>query len=340
MCKVSILIPVYNTESTLRRCLNSVINQTLKDIEIIITNDGSTDKSQLIIEEYARKDCRIKYTIEENSGLGATRNKGIEMANGEYIAFLDSDDWVDLNYYETMYEIGNKNSSDLVISSYKVEIPYKNICNKVNVKYNDKITYLKDLLNGKVNGFSWNKLYKKVFINENKLRFPLRGELENVEDQYFSIRCVYLSERIDFINTCDIHYFINEKSITNKYQSSLIRDIYTLYKNNLELFQDSNMKDSAIREMNKNIVSSIVNIINNEFKPDNKKTKTGKIDTIRSIYSFDVFKKNIMNEDIRNYRNIDKIYIKLLKRNKINTLYYIAKYRFKLSSIRSGIYKS
>lgn len=100
MAKISIIVPVYNTEKFLEKCLNSLINQTLKDIEIICINDGSTDKSLQILEKFANKDKRIQIINQTNSGLSVARNIGIKKAKGEYIGFVDSDDWVDLNFFE------------------------------------------------------------------------------------------------------------------------------------------------------------------------------------------------------------------------------------------------
>ena len=112
--KVSVIIPVYNSENYLVKCLNSIVNQTLNEIEIIIVNDGSTDDSQLIIDEFKRNDSRI-ITIEQlNGGLGAARNKGIENASGEYIAFVDSDDYVDLSMFEKMYELAIRHQAEII----------------------------------------------------------------------------------------------------------------------------------------------------------------------------------------------------------------------------------
>ena len=124
MYKISVLVPVYNTEKTLSKCLDSILKQTIiNDIEIVIVNDGSTDNSQVIIDNYVDKYKNIFKYKQKNQGLGATRNKGIELASGEYIAFLDSDDWVDENYYELMYKKAKEENSELVISSYIVNIP-------------------------------------------------------------------------------------------------------------------------------------------------------------------------------------------------------------------------
>ena len=102
MTKISVIIPVYNSEKFLKKCLDSIINQTLNDIEIICIDDGSTDKSLRILNNFADKDNRITIINQKNSGPSAARNKGIENAKGEYIGFVDSDDWIDLDFYEKL----------------------------------------------------------------------------------------------------------------------------------------------------------------------------------------------------------------------------------------------
>ena len=115
MPKVSIIIPVYNVEKFLPRCLNSLTNQTLKDIEIICINDGSTDNSPKILEEYKNKDNRVVVINQENSGVSASRNSGMKIAKGEYIGFVDSDDWVDLDFFEKLYNSAIKNGADIAV---------------------------------------------------------------------------------------------------------------------------------------------------------------------------------------------------------------------------------
>ena len=115
MAKVSVIIPVYNVEKYISRCLESLANQTLKDLEILIVNDGSTDNSRSIIEKYLKKhSLRIKYFEKQNGGLSSARNYGLKYATGEYIAFLDSDDYVEKDMYEDMYKIAKKDDADMV----------------------------------------------------------------------------------------------------------------------------------------------------------------------------------------------------------------------------------
>ena len=117
MAKISVVVPVYNVEAYLERCLDSLINQTLSDIEIICVNDGSTDSSPEKLEEFAKKDSRIKIINQENGGLSAARNTGIEAATGEYIGFVDSDDYVDLDFYEKLYNAATSHNADISCTS-------------------------------------------------------------------------------------------------------------------------------------------------------------------------------------------------------------------------------
>ena len=117
MEKVSIIVPVYNVEKYLECCLESLINQTLKDIEIICVNDGSTDNSGKILENYAAKDNRIKVIHQVNGGQAAARNNGLNAVNGKYINFIDSDDWVDLDFIEKLYDAAERNSADIAVAS-------------------------------------------------------------------------------------------------------------------------------------------------------------------------------------------------------------------------------
>ena len=118
MTKISVIIPVYNVEKYLKECLNSVINQTLKDLEIICVNDGSIDNSLKIMKEYALKDPRIKILSQKNQGVSEARNFGIKNATGEYVAFLDADDCVSLDFYEKLYTKAKETNSDIVVSEY------------------------------------------------------------------------------------------------------------------------------------------------------------------------------------------------------------------------------
>lgn len=132
MVKVSIIVPVYNVEKFLEKCLDSLVNQTLHDIEIICINDGSTDKSLEILKSFANKDKRITVIDKQNEGPSVARNVGLEKAQGEYIGFVDSDDWVDLDFYEKLYNSAINNGADISTASI---IRWRKHNTKYKIKY-------------------------------------------------------------------------------------------------------------------------------------------------------------------------------------------------------------
>lgn len=208
MVKVSIIVPVYNTAKYLSMCIESLINQTLKDIEIILINDGSTDESESIIKKY--KDKRIKYISKKNEGIGKTRNLGIEIASGEYLAFIDSDDYIESNFCEVMYNKAIKDKCDIVICDYFEDInnELKEIkfasFKDTNLKENPEIINL-------INLGPCNKIYKKDLFKNQKNRF-----VENLkyEDAPFVCRLLLSAKKIGKIDECLAHYVIHEKSET------------------------------------------------------------------------------------------------------------------------------
>ncbi|MGL5050852.1 MAG: glycosyltransferase family 2 protein [Fusobacteriaceae bacterium] len=123
--KVSIIVPAYNVEKYIKRCLDSLINQTLKEIEIIVINDGSTDFTGNIVKDFLKKDNRIKYIEQENRGLAGARNRGLKEAQGKYINHLDGDDYIDKNYYEDMFRHAEESNLDVVVSNFIKESLYK-----------------------------------------------------------------------------------------------------------------------------------------------------------------------------------------------------------------------
>ena len=159
MVKVSVIVPVYNVEKYIRKCMESLVNQTLKEIEIIVVNDGTKDNSMNIVKEFKEKyPDKIVCLEKENGGLSDARNFAIPFAKGEYIAFLDSDDYVEKNMYEDMYELAKKENSDMVECDFFWEYPDK-IKEDIGVIYNCK----KEMLE-KVRVVAWNKLIKRDIL--------------------------------------------------------------------------------------------------------------------------------------------------------------------------------
>lgn len=226
MVKVSIILPIYNVQDYLEKCLNSLINQTLEDIEIICINDCSTDNSLKILEEFAIKDSRIKITnLIENKGQGYARNIGIELAKGEYIGFVDPDDWAELNMFEEMYSIATRNHCDLVECSHFVQNDMRNY----QGKYKTKIKYPKNKCFNQEHMdvtypfypplAPWNKLYKRVFLLDNKIQFE---ETRLGEDQIFAIKSKLLSKNSFYTNKNLYNYRKRANSSVNKINKDVL----------------------------------------------------------------------------------------------------------------------
>lgn len=214
MPKVSVIIPVYNVEKYLKQCLDSVINQTLKDIEIICINDGSTDTSGTILKEYAQKDSRIKIIIQENKGLSVARNSGLEIAQGEYVGFVDSDDYVDSNFYKKLYDSAKKNKADIAFTSIiKFEKDKEDIFFKVDKEVCETNAQKKYMLCGIPKYcYVWNRIYKRKKLLSKHITF-----LNNIkfEDQDFSHKAIYYLWRVVSVPGTAYHYRKRSDSIVN-----------------------------------------------------------------------------------------------------------------------------
>lgn len=207
--KISIIIPTYNVEHYVARCLDSVINQTLPDIEIIIIDDGSTDNTVSVIKKYAKQDKRIKFIqLDKNSGVSVARNVGIDLARGEYMAFIDSDDYIDLDFYEKLYDVAISDGADIVagnIREYRLDGSQR--------VFNDLLDKIKL---SKFHFFYtiWFSIYKSEFIKKNKLYNPV-GIIKS-QDTVFVAKCACLCNKIDVVYDTYYHYIRIDNSLDSE----------------------------------------------------------------------------------------------------------------------------
>lgn len=182
--KISIIIPIYNAEKYLERCLDSIINQTLKEIEIICINDGSTDNSLLILEKYAQKDKRIIIENQNNEGVSSARNKGLKLAKGEYVGYVDADDEITKDFYELLYTNAKKHNAE--ISCGEIRRPDSKRKKHIrNLVYLRKQTATKTEEKYKLaripeRCFVWNKIYKREPLLKSKIEFPVGVTYEDI----------------------------------------------------------------------------------------------------------------------------------------------------------------
>ena len=311
--KISVIIPVYNSSTYLRKCLDSVVNQTLKDIEIIIINDGSTDDSKNIIEEYTGKYKNIIFIDQENKGIGKTRNIGIKMATGEYITFVDSDDYIKENMLEEYYKYAKKHNFDLVIGSYIKKINNKEIIfenNKFktgNVKTTPQILYL-------IEYGPWAKLYKREMIINNNIYFD---EKRKYEDMPFVSKALLKSKLIGQITEPYYYYIIHNNSETTTMDKRIF-DILDILKE----IKDYYKREYYLRdELDYVIIDKVTTyMLQQRVQKDNKL----RIKFIDEGYAF-------LNKNIKNWRG-NKYY------KKTNFLKRIIKNNKKILKIYCNIY--
>ncbi len=217
MCKISIVIPVYNSEKYLVRCLDSISRQSFGDFEVILVNDGSTDNSAQICDEYVRKDFRYKVIHCKNNGVSVARNIGIDNASGLYISFIDSDDWVENDYLKSMIDVANS-SADIIVSG--VICDYRDGSRKM-LSMNDCVLsicnsqFFHDLVKSRLLFGPVAKLYKTEILKRNNLKFLT--DISYGEDRLFNYDYMRHVTTIAVVNGCNYHYIMqNSNSLTSK----------------------------------------------------------------------------------------------------------------------------
>lgn len=270
MPKVSVIIPVYNVEKYLRQCLDSVINQTLTDIEIICVDDGSTDSSLAILEEYASKDDRIKILKQQNAGAGVARNTGLTIAKGEYLYFFDSDDFLELNALEKLYQQAICVSADICIFKFKdydsLNDDYSSVESSLRLNLipeNKMLFSVKDVPKDifQVCAYNvWTKLYNRIFIIQNNIKFQ---NLRTCNDVYFNIMTLAIADKITYCDEFLINYrrdAINNLSSTRGNQAQNIIYAYKeIYKELKKRRIFSKLKNSLYEASVRNFRYELIN---------------------------------------------------------------------------------
>lgn len=243
MTKVSISVPVYNVEKYLPQCLDSLLNQTLKEIEIILVDDGSLDSSGAICDEYAQKDSRIKVIHKENGGLASARQAAFNCAAGEYFCACDSDDWTEPNMYELLYNKAVNSGFDIVACNY-----YRNyqdgrqeeIILSDKYKKLDRETVLENTLHRRFPHMVWNKIYKKEFLDRHKIGWE--PGINQGEDYLFFLKVLQHPVTIDYVPKALYHNRrrLGEVSYTNNITLSTYNQMYKIREWIMENYQMDN----------------------------------------------------------------------------------------------------
>lgn len=230
--KISIIVPVYKVEQYLGRCIHSIFAQTFTDYEVILVDDGSPDKCPEMCDQYVGIDNRVRVIHKQNEGLGMARNSGLDIADGEYVVFIDSDDWMDPEQCELLYSRIVSSNCDFALCGYKSVSDTEVL---QTVKISDKVCviggeallplYLTDRINMSV----WHGIYRRSFIEANGLRFLSEREVVS-EDITFSIRAALCASSVLLMPEPLQNYFKNPCSITSSFQSDRFRKLLVLYQ--------------------------------------------------------------------------------------------------------------
>lgn len=330
MPKISVIVPVYNVEKYLNRCVDSILNQTFEDFELILVNDGSPDNCGNICDEYAQKDNRVKVIHKKNGGVSSARNVGIDIAQGEYIMFVDSDDWINENMLNDMY---NMPDSDMKVSSIRM------IGKDNSTEYiiDTKMYTQEDLLIG---FFSEAfpiicfcgpccKLYKKDIIFNNAVRF--NEDMSLGEDTYFNLnyikhcKSIYTSEQI-------YYYYMreNSESLFTKFRLNMYYDVRKDFDLKVKMANELNMGRDSIFKLK---LSYIQSLIGNLIKMVDTNTKT----EVKKYMSL-LQKDKEFNDDnlIKSLKSTHKLINKLISYNLFNTAYLLFFIKLKVLALGKG----
>jgi glycosyltransferase involved in cell wall biosynthesis len=232
--KISIIIPVYNAARHLEQCIRSVLAQTLEDIEVVVINDGSTDDSLAIIRDFEKRDKRVILVDSANEGVSAARNKGMAVSKGEFIGFVDSDDWIEPTMYEKLYQNAKNSEADLAICNVNI-IDENNISairlalgNLTLYISENRIKELVNLIRFKYDYSNWNKIYSQKIVKENQLLFD--ESIKVYEDLLFNCYYFQYSQKATVINEGLYHYRVHSSSVMNSTNFDTITQYNKLYE--------------------------------------------------------------------------------------------------------------
>lgn len=262
---ISLIIPVYKVEKYLEKCIQSVINQTYENLQIILVDDGSPDNCGKICDEYAKKDHRIEVIHKSNGGLSDARNKGLEIAKGEYIGFVDSDDYIEADMYEVLYNLLKQYNADVSICNFYTvsqgKISIKNADNGIN-EYN-RIEILKEILLDKnIQSYAWNKLYKKELFDE--IKYPIGKKYEDIGTTFYLLeKC----NKVVVTGKSEYYYINRQDSIVNNVTETTITDYIELIMQRYDYIEE-NIKE--LSSYNKDYLKRILKTAEKDIKSLNE----------------------------------------------------------------------
>ncbi len=330
--KVSVIVPVYNAENYLSRCLDSLLKQSISDIEIIVINDGSTDNSGEILKKYEKMDGRIRAIHKGNEGLSEARNIGINYAQGEYIGFVDSDDWVDSEMYNSMYSTAIATNIDIVMCTYTREYPDHSKPKLLNLP--DKVIYDKGEVRNKLmrrivgpiksemsnpeylDALStvWSKIYRTSLMKENNVAFTDLKIIGTAEDALFNIHALYYAESALLINKPYYHYWrANVDSVTSVYKPDLKEQWFNLYSYIEDFLKQKKLQGEFHTALNNRICMGVLGLGLNTISSGNLSSSFEKVSQIKVFLSDERIVKGYKEFDVSEFPITWKVFYLLAK---------------------------
>ena len=354
MEKVSIIVPVYNSEKYLGNCLETLVNQTYKNIEILLINDGSKDNSLSICEDYRDKDERIKLFSIPNSGVSTARNLGIDHATGDFVTFVDSDDWIEKNAIEFGVEKASASEADIVIWSYFKNFPNEertlSLLPNGDQVYNENkdLLYLKSIyqfygqekLGDTVSaGTTWGKFYKASLIKDNNIRF--KKELTRSQDVIFGLYAFSKARDIEYYDIPLYHYRINNSSTCSG--SRFIEDTKTPFNSLLKemsLFSNQFTDREKFRDaINARTVQVILWHLEHKYFHESYKVGLMKMKKeINELINSEPYKSALIDVNDELLPKKERTMARLLRKNAILTFYFIFKTHQKYTDLNNKKY--
>lgn len=345
---VSLILPIYNiNHDYLKKCVNSILNQTYSNLEIILVNDGSKNNIDIICNDYEKKDSRIKIIKQQNSGVSIARNNGIINSSGEYICFIDPDDWIEKEYVEFLVDTIEKTNSDFAMCSCIVNYNNRSIINKflkvknkdlMILERNDKNLLLYQLIGKKIcdyypsevaGGVPWAKIFKRKFIVENKLRFI--PKMVRMQDNIFCLYAIQYASKISYIDKPLYNYRKEEGSACYKY-SPRIFEFFEKYFDETFIFLNKFNKEKVLYDAlyMKELTSFNSFLSQNIFNKNNNKPYNERIAFLNKKLEEERYKIAINKINYKLLNNQEKIFVFCLK----NRLFLIIKILIKVRNLK------
>lgn len=343
---ISVIIPVYNVEKYLDRCMKSVINQTYENLEIILVDDGSTDNSGKMCDEYVYKDKRIKVTHKKNNGLGMARNSGLSIAKGEYVAFVDSDDEVALDMYSKLYYCAEKNKTDICycgctdilndkrytgIPPLKLKFQGREVYEEFVVMLMGSLPENNDSLY--TGGSVCSSIYRKSLIVGNNILFYSEKEKYISEDLIFNIDVCKFAKSITILPESLYYYYKRAGSLTTSYREDRFEKGIVLYNKLKKEAEEIDILDLAEVRMKNTFLHYLISCVKTEVQFINKNAVKKTYNNIKEICNNSIVKEILRTFPIELVCIKQKIFLKCIKRQYIYIVIGLSWLKIKLSKI-------